>query len=47
MYAIRSYYEPLLQLSPADLKRIQDDVETLIPKAVEEIHAYWRDHGEA
>lgn len=32
---------PLLQLSPADLKKIQDDVETLIPKAVEEIHLYW------
>lgn len=33
---------PLLQLSEAEFKRVADDVETLIPKAVEEIHAYWR-----
>jgi len=32
---------PLLQLPPADLKHIQEDVESLIPKAVEEIHGYW------
>ncbi len=32
---------PLIHLPEKDMKRLTDDAETLIPKAVEEIQAFW------
>ncbi len=35
--------EPLLHLEEKDVLRLAADAETLIPKAVEEIHAFWEE----